>query len=96
MKNKKSKWSLSLSDVKESGGSSCRSGRKKASQTRALDIRDAVLILTHTPSGVTVEGEIPEGHYSKKEMLALKSNLREKLLKELELKAARALKIKGY
>ncbi len=78
------------------GGGSNASGRKKASQSRALDKTSLDWSLIHEPTGMRVSGEIPEGNYSKKEMKALEEKLLTKLCKELEAKVAKKLRVPGY
>jgi hypothetical protein len=51
--------------------------------------------LEHRPTGVKVRGEIPDGHYSRGEMSALKQQLLDRLRGELEIKVASALRIAG-
>jgi hypothetical protein len=74
---------------------STTSGRTKLRQSRALDTRSLRLKLTHMPSGIMVKGEIPDGHYAKKEMNRLKEELRRVLFQKLESKVAREMRIAG-
>ena len=57
--------------------------RRKVRQSRALDLRSEVVRLVHKPTGITVEGRIPEGHYSRNEMRSLRMKLEDALLEEL-------------
>jgi hypothetical protein len=51
------------------------------------------VVLTHTPTGVSVEGAIEEGSYTRAEMRQLGLDLRARLLLELERRVARHLRI---
>ena len=93
---KKKKWSLDPAEVQMYGGSSNSSGRKKASQSRAMDTRSKDWNLIHVPTGLEVGGAIPSGNYSKKEMKKLEEALLEKLFLELEGKVAKKLRVPGH
>jgi hypothetical protein len=47
------------------------------------------------PTEAEVTGEVPEGHYSRKQLLALQDALYERLFLELEAKVARGLRVPG-
>lgn len=49
----------------------------------------------HVPTGVEVRGQVPQGHYSKKEMRQLRQELYQKLFVELERKVAKHLRVPG-
>jgi hypothetical protein len=86
-------WEMKGEDVtwKGSGSSSGKTGN----MARKTKVTSAFYELTHRPTGLTVQGEVPAGSYSKKEMRALKERLFARLFKELEEKVARHLRIPG-
>jgi len=49
----------------------------------------------HRPTGVAIQGFIPEGHYSKDEMRKLKEALIAELMRELGQAVARHLRLAG-
>ena len=53
------------------------------------------ITVRHRPTGITLRGEIPEGHYSRGEMRKLKDALVERLMRELEEAVARRLRVPG-
>jgi hypothetical protein len=56
----------------------------KATKTsRADGLQTGHLRLTHRPTKIVVEGVVPEGHYSRKEMTAAMQRLHDELLGEL-------------
>lgn len=91
--NKKSVWHLDITEVAEDffGASSGKSGQF----SRVLKTTSGTLSLTHTPTGITVTGEIPAGHYSKKTMQEKRKALKTALLAKLEDKVAKHLRISG-
>jgi hypothetical protein len=86
-------WHLNSREVHKSTGIGTLSIRKNARQPRQMDKRDATINLIHTPTKIEVNGSIPEGHYSKKEMIQLRKSLYKALFIELENKVAKFLKI---
>jgi hypothetical protein len=52
-------------------GSSSGLRRKATRSGRATTLTSRTLTLTHTPTGVTVSGEIPVGNYSRSELKRL-------------------------
>ena len=62
-------------------------------QSRALDLRGLTIRLTHGPTGITVEGNVPDGHHSRGEMRRLKSELEAKLLAKLSERVAIRLRL---
>jgi hypothetical protein len=57
----------------------------KATKTsRAAGLQTGHLRLVHRPTKITVVGEVPEGHYSRKEMATAMQMLHDELLHELE------------
>ena len=88
-------WSLNPKEVYSYGGSSSISGRKNVKQSRKMDLRSAEINLVHEPTKIEVHGNIPHGHYTKKEMTLLNDSLYNKLFSELEIKVAKHLKISG-
>lgn len=76
------KWKLNSNEVSYScSGSS--SGGTFARKTKVTSSR---IQLAHKPTNIKVEGEVLPGHYSKKEMQKLKTELEKRLFIELELK----------
>ena len=62
-----------------------------ARHSRYEDIRSAAIRLEHYPTGIIVEGSIPSGHYTRKELVRLTKALRIELWVSLESKVAKAL-----
>ncbi len=62
---------------------------------RKLKTTSCSIFLAHLPTGITVEGEIPDGNYSKKEMQQKREDLKHSLFQELERQVAKKLHIKG-
>jgi hypothetical protein len=86
-------WKLEISEVSWGIQGSARTLRKKRRLSRELDARSLHLKLTHTPTGIGVEGAIPEGNYSRGAMKAKRNALFQVLFSKLEQKVARHLKI---
>lgn len=88
-KQDKSKWRLDRKEVTWGwiGSSSKISGRVKSNWR---------LYLEHLPTGTKIEGEIPEGFYSKKELTKLRKELKERMYFDLEKRVAKALKINNF
>jgi hypothetical protein len=74
-------WMGSTSSTKRSG--------RVARTSRKVAVSGGSLTLRHLPTGITVQGEIPEGHYSRREFAAEQERLRTTLWKELEDRVAR-------
>lgn len=86
-------WRLETKDVvggttSFSSGASGKGGRKTQARSRKI-------YLKHLPTDIRVEGEIPQGHYSREEMRRAHQALEEALFAELEERVAKALRIKG-
>ena len=79
---KKAKWSLNPKEV-ASGWVGFSSG-KSGQFSRRLKITSCTVTLTHGPTGLQVQGEVPPGHYSKKEMQRLRDEQYVKLFLLLE------------
>ncbi len=92
-KNKSQKWKLDWADIECGGGSS--SSGKSGQFERKLKITSCEIFLIHKPTGTRVEGEVPPGNYSKKEMKQKRENLQQSLLVKLESEVAKKLKIRG-
>lgn len=92
----KNKWQMKESDVSWYGSASTSTKRKKRSiASRAVDLRSQAITLTHVSTNLVVTAEIPEGHYSKKQMQQLRDKVFAELWIELEKKVARHLKVAG-
>jgi len=72
------------------GGSASAKHRKK--RNRKCDLRSSRITLVHRPTGVEVSGEVPEGHYSKKEMQEKCDDMYHILLPTLEAKVRKYIK----
>jgi len=70
------------------GSASARVGRASATTGKSIYIQ-------HLPTKIKVEGTVEKGYYSKSEMKHLRNQLFEKLLKELENKVAKKLRVPG-
>jgi hypothetical protein len=95
-KIRKEKWHLNPQEVARSASATCSGGRRKATQSRALDNRSKKYTLLHVPTGLEVSGEIPRGNYSRKEMNRLGEQLLQNLFNELEAKVAKKLRVPGH
>ena len=70
--------------------------RRKATRSgRATTLTSRTLTLTHTPTGVTVSGEIPVGHYSRSDLKRVAEKLEGALIAELSTAVARKLRVPG-
>lgn len=87
------KWSLDPKEVAISGISS--SSSKHGQFSRRLKVTSCTLILTHRPTGLEVQGQVPLGNYSKKEMKELRGKLYRELFVRLEGKVAKHLRVPG-
>jgi len=74
--------------------SSPRTGNRRR-LSRALDLRAMTVTVRHRPTGIVLQGDIPEEHYSKDEMRKLKEAVVERLMRELEQAVARHLRVPG-
>jgi len=92
-KKSKQKWSLNPKEVTRAiyGSSSGKTGQFE----RKLKTTSSTILLTHTPTSIKVEGQVPSGNYSKKEMQKKRNDLTEILFQELEKLVAKSLKIKS-
>ncbi len=92
-KRNKQEWGLAWSDI-ECGGGGSTSG-KTGQFNRKLKTTSYEIFLIHKPTGVRVDGEVPPGNYSKKEMRMKRENLIKALFLTLEVKVAKKLRVKG-
>lgn len=92
-KKQATKWSLDPNEVTWGmhGSSSGKSGQFE----RKLKSTSSTVFLTHLPTDTKVEGEVPDGNYSKKEMQQKREQLRQALFGQLENLVAKKLGIKG-
>lgn len=86
-------WALNPDDL--SWGWHGASSGKRGQFARQLKTTSASVFVTHRPTGIRVEGQIPDGHYSKQQMQARREQLARQLVSELEQKVAQQLHIKG-
>ena len=92
---RKPAWSLDTAEVSYSGSGGNCSGRRKAAQSRSLDVTEAAITLRHEPTGIEVNGAVAPGHYSRRQLRELKDALHRQLLAELEQWVAKHLRIPG-
>ena len=57
----------------------------------AADVTEYTVWFEHQATGIRVEGKVPHGHYTSKELELLEIELRKSLFANLELKVARYL-----
>lgn len=79
---------MDQSDVATSSSSS--SSGKSGQFARAWKVTSFEMTMVHRPSGITVTGKVPTGHYSKREMQKLRRELESSLWTELERRVGRA------
>jgi hypothetical protein len=91
----KRNWHLDPKDVTWYGGSSTRSNRSNARESRKIDEREFTMNLVHKLTAIEVSGTIPLGNYSRNEMSSLKEKLYKELFIQLENKVAKEIKISG-
>ena len=90
-------WQLPKDEVAWSGfGFASTRRRKRSTASRAVDLRGWEMTLVHLPTGLSVSGEIPKGHYSKKQMQREREDLWARLWPELEDLVARHLRLPGW
>lgn len=88
-------WVLDPAEVDAFVTSGRSGGRRRAAQSRALDVSGCEIRLAHRPTGIEVAGEVPQGHYSRAEMTRLREELRARLFAELEQRVAGHLRTPG-
>jgi hypothetical protein len=74
-----------------------RGGSRRAGPrtSRKNQLRSERLFLIHKPTGIRIEGTIPEGHYTKTETKTAKERLWATLWAELNQKVAEKMRIPG-
>ena len=92
-KQPKRRWKLDPEEV--SVGYDGLSIGREGVMSRKNKITGKKIKMTHRPTKITLEEEIPPGHYSKKEMRGLSIEIEKRLFDELEERVARELRIKG-
>ena len=92
----KARWKLDPDDLDSSEMGTRSGGRNLVRQSRALDTSGTTITVTHRPTGISVQGQVPPGHYSRSELRDERAALKVKLLGELEIKVARRLRIPGF
>jgi hypothetical protein len=70
-------------------------GGRFARTSRKNDLRSIRFFLLHKPTGISVDGTIPEGHYSRAEMTKEREQLRATLWPQLERLVAKELRVPG-
>lgn len=92
-KKNKSEWALNPKEV--TWGMHSSSSGKSGQFERKLKTTSSTIFLTHEPTGIKVEGEVPPGNYSKKEMQKKREELKQILFMKLQGQVAKILNIKG-
>jgi len=87
--------SVDSTEVAESSMSGRSSGRRRAAQSRALDVTETTITLRHRPTGIEVSGSVPPGHYARSAMKKLKAELYARLCDELERLVAKQMRVAG-
>jgi protein subunit release factor A len=87
------KWSLNPKEI--SCGMNNSSSGKTGQFARMLKTTSSTIFLTHTPTNIMVQGEVPVGNYRKKEMPQKRTLVEQSLFKQLENLVAKKLNIKG-
>lgn len=83
-------FGLNPCDISWTGQSFRKSRRRKARLPRTLDVSSFSFAVTHEPTGICVEGHLPEGHYSRKHVQDLKTALLLELEKAIAQKLSRS------
>jgi hypothetical protein len=92
----KEKWKLDPQEVTWRGYSTSSGHRTHATKaSRSVGLSSTALTLVHMPTGLEIEGRIPEGHYSRRKLRELKELLYRDLFDKLEDKVAKHLRIPG-
>jgi hypothetical protein len=76
-------WKLDPAEVAW-GAAGGFSGKRRKHPNRKFDLTQSTVLLWHVPTGLSVTGEVPIGHYSKKEMQLLRKRLYPQLYARLE------------
>jgi hypothetical protein len=71
---------LSWSEVATKSG-----GRSKPRQSRSVETRGVRICLIHLPSGLETKGEVPPGHYTKKQMRTEATKVKAGMMAELSM-----------
>ena len=89
-------WAMSRDDVRMGGyGTSSGHSKPLARSSRRDGLTSSTMHLIHQPTGLRVDGTVPRGHYSRKEMVKERERLHKHLWDELERKVANHLRIPG-
>jgi hypothetical protein len=92
----KKPFTLNQNEVSWGSHGSRTGARNKLSRaSAAVDTSSVELYLKHLPTGVEVQGEVPAGHYSNKQMQAAKETLWNELQELLCLAVAKHLRLPG-
>lgn len=90
-----SKFILKPQDISFATTGSRAGGSASAKVSRAASTRSLTVIIRHEPTGLEIQGEIPEARYTKKQMLAAQRDQEQKLFEKLTERVAKHLKIPG-
>jgi protein subunit release factor A len=86
-------FSINDNDISVSENGLTIGSRSRATkQSRASTVTGSTVTLTHLPTGISVTGEIAQGHYTRQKMRQLKIELKSHLLVELSSLVAQKLK----
>lgn len=90
------RFKIDPSDVSKSSTGFTAGRRRQASRAgRRVSETAATVTLSHKPTGVTVTGAVPTGHYSRQEMTQRRALLEQELLAKLLLEVAKHLRVSG-
>jgi hypothetical protein len=89
------RWRLDPREVTSGYDSTSQPARREAHLPPGADVREYVIWLEHPPTGLRVEGIIPDQTRTRQELELLEIELRKALFAELELKVARHLGTQG-
>ena len=89
------RWRLDAREVISGYDSMAPPRTSLADLPSAGDVRQYTVWLEHRATGIRVEGMVPHGSYTTRDLQLLEIELRKSLFAELELKVARHLRIPG-
>jgi len=89
------RWTLDPREVISGYDSASQPGTSASDLPADGDVREYTIWLEHRPTGIRVEGTLPNQPYTRRELELLEIELRKSLFAELELKVARKLGVPG-
>jgi hypothetical protein len=96
---KRKAWRLDPAEVHQGGSAQATSASRKGTKcgdSWTKQVRTFIIILTHVPTDVRVEGKIGPAQLSKAKWGVERDKLHDRLMKELEVKVARHMRISGW